>query len=156
MLQRQRLGSHCSSSRYREHQCSSSVHTVTEEEAEGPVPKVNDSAVAYSLDPPCSHRILSRTLYRWMPSVIHLTAVQVLLLLRKARPPSQLRYISKNRVPNSCASHREPVKEREARADAWLPGEWPIYKFNNSQRGAGSTRATPVIGETSTSQFSVN
>lgn len=68
----------------------------------------------------------------------------------------QLCYISINRGTNNCASHREPMKEREARADAWLPGEWSIYKFNNSQRGAGSTRATTMIGETSTSQFSVN
>ena len=119
------------------------------------MPNVNKDAGACSLLPlAIMVRTLSPTLCGQMPSRIHPMAVQV-LPLRKARPPSTATLHQPKRSQTTCIT-QGAVKEREAGADASLPGEWPIYKLNNSQRGAGGTRVTTVIGDTSTSGSSVS
>lgn len=100
-------------------------------------------------------RILSQTLYREnaeCKTSNGITSTSV----REARPPSQLCNISKDGPKQLSITLGLSEGVSSERAGAQLPGEWPIYKLNSSQRVAGSARVATVMGKTSTSQFSIN
>lgn len=100
-------------------------------------------------------RNLPQILCRWNAEYNTFKGIKSTSSVRESRPPFTVMQLQQKQGPKQRHITLGASEGDKLRAGAQQPTEWPIQNFNNSQRVAGSPRAT-VMGKSSTSRFSIS